>query len=328
MATQIRTTQTAHLPLIDIEGLVSPDPARRQAVGAAMRAACIDKGFMYVTGHGVPERLMDETFALSRDFFALPLGTKQSYDVRNAIARRGYAGIRTQAFQLGPADLKESFFFGEELPLDEPRVVRGLYDHGPNQWPAELPAFQPVMYEYWRQMMALSERLLVRLALSLGLPEPFFDGFKRAAMCPVRLLHYPPPQDDSPLGEVSFGAHTDFGGMTVLAQDAAGGLQIQGEEGDWIDATPVPGAFIVNLGDFVQRWTNDLYRSTLHRVVSNGGARYSIAAFYDGNPEYRVETLPGCISPGEAAKYPPTTMIEYLEMRARRSQVDYGEQAF
>lgn len=328
MATSIRHAPIAQLPLIDISDLASASAAKRAAVGAAMRAACVDKGFMYITGHGVPERLVDGTFALSRRFFDLPLAVKESYDVRNAVARRGYAGIRTQAFQPGPADLKESFFFGEELPMTDPRVLRGLYDHGPNQWPAELPGFRPVMYDYYEHMVALSERLLDGLALSLGLPETFFDGFKKAAMCPIRLLHYPPPQDDSPPGEVSFGAHTDFGGMTVLAQDAVGGLQIQDHDGRWIDATPVAGAFVVNLGDFVQRWTNDLYRSTLHRVVSNGGARHSIAAFYDGNPEYRVECLPGCVASGESPKYPPTTMIEYLERRAKNAQVDYGEQAF
>lgn len=328
MATSIRHAPTAHLPLIDISDLASGSAAKRAAVGAAMRAACIDKGFMYVTGHGVPERLVDETFALSREFFDLPLAVKQGYDVRNAVARRGYAGIRTQAFQPGPADLKESFFFGEELPMDDPRVVRGLYDHGPNQWPDELPGFRPVMYDYYKHMVVLNETLLDGLALSLGLPDAFFGPFKKAAMCPIRLLYYPPPQADSPPGEVSFGAHTDFGGLTVLAQDAAGGLQIQDHDGSWINAAPVPAAFVVNLGDFVQRWTNDLYRSTLHRVVSNGTARYSIAAFYDGNPEYQVETLPGCVAAGEVAKYPPTTMIEYLEMRAKRSQVDYGEQAF
>jgi isopenicillin N synthase-like dioxygenase len=322
-----RSAASTPLPVIDISGLRSPNRAQRQEVGAAMREACIDKGFMYVVGHGVSDALVAETFAQSREFFALPDAAKDRYDTTRAIARRGYAPLYTQAFDGGPPDLKESFFFGIELGEDDPRVQRRLYDHGPNQWPSELPRFQQVMNAYLAEMIRLSEDLLRALALSLHLAEDYFDDFAREPMCPVRLLHYPPPRGDAPEGEKSFGAHTDFGGMTLLAQDAAGGLQIGGEGGRWIDATPIPGSFIVNLGDFVQRWTNDRYRSTVHRVISTGGDRYSIATFFDGNPEYRVECLPGCVAPGEAPRYEPTTMIDYLKMRVRKAEISAARAA-
>ncbi|MBA6421109.1 isopenicillin N synthase family oxygenase [Pseudomonas sp. 5Ae-yellow] len=310
------------LPVIDLSPMLGGAAQDKVAVGLALREACEHTGFFYVSGHGIDPALIQRVFAQSQQFFAQPMDAKLETDKAQSKANRGYEKLGGQTLEPGmPPDLKEGFYIGEELAADHPNVRAGRFNQGPNQWPAQLPAFQPAMQDYYTAMLALSERIMAGLALSLELPEDFFADFCTDPMCTLRLLHYP-PQPEQPLpGEKGCGAHTDFGGITILLLDDKPGLQVwNARDESWIDAPPIPGAFVVNLGDMIARWTNDLYRSTLHRVINTSGAeRYSVPFFYSGASAHEVRCLPGCLAAGEVPKYPATTVEQHLQDMYRRT---------
>ncbi len=303
------------LPIIDISGLAGTRPADRLAVARELRRACLEKGFFYVRNHGIPEDLVTRVFSESRKFFALPLTEKEAIDKKRSPANRGYEALRAQTLESGaPPDLKEGFYIGPDHAPDDPRTLAGKFNHGPNQWPVSLPSFRDTMSAYFAGLLELGERLMRGLALSLDLPEDRFRTFCTEPMATLRLLHYPPRRPDGDPHERGAGAHTDFGGLTLLRQDDVGGLQVWDQESrGWSHAAPVPGTFVVNLGDMIARWTNGLYRSTRHRVVNTSGReRYSVPFFYVGNYDEEVSCLPTCLQPGEAPKYPPITVEAHL----------------
>lgn len=295
------------LPIIDAATLDHADTI------AALHAACIGTGFFYVANHGIPDRVIADALAQARAFFALPLEQRMAVAISRSRCNRGYEPMKAQTLEPGmPPDLKEGFYIGEDLPEDHPRVLAGLFNQGPNQWPAGLPQFRPAMEAYAAQQMALAIRLMGAMARALGLPPGTFDAFCQDPMSNLRLLHYPPQPPNPQPGEKGCGAHTDWGCLTLLMQDDAGGLQVQVGQ-DWIPAPPVPGTFVVNIGDMFARWTNDRYRSTLHRVVNiSGRDRYSMPFFFEGQPDHVITCLPGCA--GDAPpRYAPTTVSDHLK---------------
>ncbi|MCL6707686.1 isopenicillin N synthase family oxygenase [Pseudomonas sp. R2.Fl] len=321
-ANAARRVDRAALPVIDISGLSSADPVERKAVAAALRSACIDKGFFYCAGHGIPQGLIDAVFEETRKFFAQPVEAKLEVEKsKRSKCNRGYEILGGQTLEAGaPPDRKEGYYIGLELPEDHPSVVAGLFNCGPNVWPHGLPGFRPTMLAYQAAMQELGNRLMLAIALSLDLPEDYFDGYQIEPLSTLRLLHYPPQRPDAPKNEKGAGAHTDWGAITLLLQDEVGGLQVfDKNEETWIHADPLPGTFVVNLGDAMARWTNDLYKSTLHRVVNaSSRERYSVPFFYDGAPNFEVSCIPTCLKPGEEPKYKPTTVEGHIrEMYAR-----------
>lgn len=310
------------LPVIAVGGLSSSDPTRRRAVGVELRAACLDKGFYYVSEHGIPAGLIDAVFEEAKRFFDQSMDAKTAVDKTRSFCNRGYERLRAQTLEAGaPPDLKESFYMGQELALDDPRVVARRFNRGPNLWPADMPGFRPTMQAYFAAMLDLGERLMRGIALSLDLPENHFAAFSRDPLATLRLLHYPPQPAEAAPGEKGAGAHTDFGGLTLLLQDSTGGLQVRDAAGNrWIHADPLPGTFVVNLGDMIARWTNDRYRSTVHRVVNaSGRERYSVPFFFVGNPDHEVSCLPNCLAQGDRPKYAPTTVEGHLQEMYRRT---------
>jgi len=217
--------------------------------------------------------------------------------------------------------LKEGFYIGEELDDADPRVQAGRFNQGANQWPETLPSFRDTMTEYFNVMNSLGARIMEALALSLNLKPGFFEEFCHQPLSTLRLLHYPPQPANPAPGEKGCGAHTDFGGVTVLLLDDNPGLQVWDARSErWIEANPIPGTFVVNLGDMIARWTNDRYRSTLHRVVnSSGKERFSVPFFFSGNLDHTVTCLPTCLSEGEQPHYPPTTVEAHLMEMYRRT---------
>lgn len=316
-----RAVPQASLPVIDVAGLASSDPRERAEVGAALHAACIDKGFFYITGHGIAPALIEAARAEAERFFALGDEAKREVDKARSFCNRGYEPLRGQVLEAGtPPDLKEGFYIGNELPLDHPRVVARAFNCGPNQWPAHAPDFRAAMEAYFGALYDLSKRLTRGLALSLDLPEQHFDAFCDEAMATLRLLHYPPQPPQALPDQKGCGAHTDFGCLTLLWQDAVGGLQVQDGDGTWIHVPPIAETFVVNLGDLIARWTNDRYRSTLHRVVNaSGRERYSMPFFFTGRPDYQVSCLPGCTEADEAPRYPAISVVGHLEACYRRT---------
>jgi isopenicillin N synthase-like dioxygenase len=315
-----RRVEQAAIPAIDIAGLWSAKPASRESVGRKIRQAAIETGFFYISGHQLPDDLVAATFREARLFFDQPIEAKRQVDHSLSPCRRGYDALRELPADAGaPPDLKESFSIGPELSVDDPRVVAGRLDHGPNLWPEALPAFRPTVTGYLAAMQAVGCRLLGGIALSLGLAEDHFATFCREPIATLRLLHYPPQPQNALPGEKGAGAHTDWHALTILLQDDVGGLQLYDRRFGWVPAPPVPGTLIVNIGDMLSRWTNDLFRSTVHRVINaSSRERYSIPFFLGGNPDQPIEALPGCYGPDNPPRYPATTAEGHLrEMQAQ-----------
>jgi isopenicillin N synthase-like dioxygenase len=285
------------IPVVDVGGLASADFAERSRVAWQIHRACRDAGFFYVANHGVPRALIEAQFEAARRLFALPQAAKRAAASRREEPERG--------FGLAP----ESFGYAGEWP-DGPR----------NIWPDGIEDLLPPLEAYHAAITTLAGRLLRAFALSLNLAEDWFaEGFEgvRPAM---RLMHYPPLLPDAAPSAMGVAAHTDRGALTVVCQDEVGGLEICSADGDWIPATPIPDTFIVNLGDMVRRWTNELYRSTPHRVAANrsGRHRYSIAAFHNPRRDYLVRCVPTCLPEEGAPAYPPCTTGEHLDEAMRR----------
>ncbi len=308
------------IPVVDLTDSFSTDFLKRKAVAWEIHKACRDTGFFYIRNHGIPESVLQEQLGWGQKFFALPMDAKMAIKKQQTHMRRGYEPMLTQILDLGsPADLKEDFQMANHLEPDHPLVRADTPNHGPNLWPNSLPGFREAVEDYHRRTTALGKHLFRCLALSLEMPEDHFDDGLAAPMCSIRLLHYPPQPADASFNQLGAGAHTDWGSITMLLQDANGGLEVKSASGDWISATPIPGTLIVNLGDMVKRWTNDLYHSTLHRVKNiSGKERYSVAAFFNPHYHYRVECLPTCRPADDSApRYEPCTVGEHTAEMAR-----------
>ena len=304
---------TDALPIIDLTPLGEGE-AGLARVAAAIGAACRDVGFFYVVNHGVPRTLMDEAFATSRRFFALPLADKQAIAIDTVGGNRGYSALLREALDptQGP-DLKEAFNVGLDLASDDPELLAGKPFRALNAWP-DVPGFRATLLAYFEACSRLAGRLHHAFARDLGLRLDFFDDKFDRPMATLRLLRYPAPAEG--LGvEIGAGAHTDYGNLTLLATDDAGGLQVRRRDGRWIDAPPLAGAYVVNIGDCLMRWTNDVYVSTPHRVVNRRPReRHSIAFFFDPNPDALVAAIESCVGDG-TPKYPPILAADYLKFR-------------
>lgn len=311
-----------NLPLIDVSRIDSANAEQRKSLAKELRLACEDRGFFYICNHEVSPALIRRVFVESQRFFSLPLEAKLAVDKSRSYCNRGYEPLKAQTLQAGqPPDLKEGMYIGVELPESDPRVQARKFNHGPNQWPADMPGFRETMDEYFGAMLSLGRRLMRALALSLDLDERYFNEFLTGATSTLRPLHYPPQPSNTFPGEKGCGEHTDFGSLTLLLQDDTGGLQVwDAQQKNWIDAPPVPGTFVVNTGDLISRWTNRQYHSTLHRVVNvSGKERYSVPFFLAGAPDYVVSCLPTCAREDEMPIYPPVTVTEHLEECYRRT---------
>lgn len=310
-----RTPGFQEIPVVDVGPLVDGgDPA---AVAAELARAAESVGFLYVRNHGVPAALRDAMLTQAERFFALPLEAKNAIHIRHSAVHRGYVPLFEENTDPAlTADLKEALDLGRDLGPDAPEVVQGLPLHGPNQWPAGLPGFRETAVAYFGAMRTLAETLMRGFALALGLEPDHFAGKIDRPCASLRLLHYPPQQGHVESRTMGCGAHTDYGCLTILAQDDNGGLQVRNAAGEWIAAPPVPGTFVINLGDQMARWTNGRFQATPHRVINTSGReRYSMPFFFDPNWDALIEALPGTVLSGEAPRYAPVLAGPYLQSR-------------
>lgn len=305
------------IPVIDMRPLAGGDGAAVSEVGRALLHAAQTVGFFYVRNHEVPQSLIDRAYTLSRRFFALPTETKEH--VRIDARHRGFLAIgQARMYDTARVDLKESFIWGPELGLDDPDVAAGKPLMGPNQWPAELPELAAGLTDYADAAMACARSLLRGFAVSLGLDADFFRERFAKPLARSSLIYYPPQPPDSGGDQFGVAPHTDYGGLTLLNQDDTGGLQVRARSGEWVTAVPIPGTFVVNVGDLMARWTNDRFVSTPHRVVnSSGRARYSMALFFD--PAFDTVIDPRDLRPESTALYPPVTCGEYIVSRFNKA---------
>jgi isopenicillin N synthase-like dioxygenase len=319
--------RTTNIPLIDLAPSFSMGLDGRAAVARDISAACRNAGFFYVSNHNVPARKIDALFEASRLFFARPLENKMQVHVAKSEARRGYEPPGNQALDVdSPVDLKETFLLGIDRGPDHPLVRAQTPRHGPNVWPANAGELRRSCEAYFEALLSLSRHLMHLIALSLDLPESFFDAQYNDPNVSLRLLHYAPHPKNARPNQLGAGAHTDWGSITVLAQDDCGGLEVQTAGGDWVLAEPIEGTFVVNIGDLLAHWTNDYYRSTPHRVLNNisGRDRYSAAFFYDPDYHARIECLPSCHSAANPPRYAPCTAGEHnYQMYCRSRGIPY-----
>ncbi|MBM7069468.1 isopenicillin N synthase family oxygenase [Actibacterium sp. 188UL27-1] len=283
------------------------DPAR---FATGLGRACRDTGFFLLNGHGVEDDLIAAVFDQTDAFFAQPVEAKAKLDIRVGGANRGWVAFGSENLDdtsTGQTDQKEAFNIGFDLATDDPRIAAGEAFRAANVWP-DLPGFRATMLAYYDALHQLGMALHHPIARDLGLEGDHFDGALDQPLAVLRLLHYPANPDAAGIGA---GAHTDYGSLTLLMTDGEAGLQVKPRGADWTDVPHVPGAFVVNIGDCLMRWTNDIYISTPHRVLPPRRRRRSIAFFLDPNPDAVITALPGT----GAALYPPITGADYLRSR-------------
>ncbi|MGR5222361.1 isopenicillin N synthase family dioxygenase [Vibrio parahaemolyticus] len=303
----------ASLPIIDISTLSGTDPKQWQEVITSIDNACRDKGFFYVVGHGIPAEQFAKVQTIADAFFALDQNEKQRINIKQSANHRGWGQVNTEQLDpSGPQDFKETFDMALDLSEHHPQVARCPQLYGPNQYP-NLEGFIQVMQQHYDLTLQVAYKILKAMALALNQPQDFFTQYFNCPISVLRLIHYPPQAINSN----GAGAHTDYGCITLLYQDNIGGLQVQDVNGTWLDAPPVANSFVVNIGDLMQRWTNNRYKSTPHRVVSptDNITRFSMPFFVEPDFDTPVTTLDSCLSPGETSRYPTITAGDWILSR-------------
>lgn len=296
------------IPILDYQQFLSGD---KNAFVREIGQACRDIGFLILTGHGIDPAKIASVFEAAHAFFALDPAAKNRLSIHNSKHDRGYAPFGSERLDenSGLIDRKEAFNVGLDLSPDDPRVIAGEPFRGVNQWP-DLSGFRGTLMSYFDALWAIGIDLHRALALDLGLEEHWFRQHFDAPMAILRLLHYPPATGAD--SEIGAGAHSDYGSITLLMTDGEPGLQVKPRGKDWLDVPHIDNGFVMNIGDCLMRWTNDIYVSTPHRVKVPKRERYSVAFFFDPNPDTIVAALPGT---GSVAKYPPIAASDYLTQR-------------
>ena len=279
-------------------------------------SAYANVGFAYIAGHGVPEGLVDGIFEAARRFHALPMERKMALALD--ANHRGFIPIdsstdRTSTLaKVTKPNQSESFMVMREANADDADVVEGAFLAGPNQWP-DLSGFRETVEAYQHAMVALAERVMSAFATGLGVRPETLDNLFRPPTLWLRLLHYPPQKAASPDDLYGSAPHTDWGAITILAQDDVGGLQVMTPGGDWVDAPPISGTFVLNVGDMLHRLSNGILKSTPHRVINRSGReRYSCPFFYDPSVSARISPLPETVTDAREAAYPPLVYGDFL----------------
>jgi isopenicillin N synthase-like dioxygenase len=314
------------IPVIDISGTGTG----RARIGQAIDTACRQTGFLTVTGHGIPNRIIDTLRDKAHDFFARPLTEKLRAEHPIPGTPRGYIAMGLEALSLGnardtPPDLKEYYHFGRETwPQDSYYIgEQGQRYFQQNLWPEEPKGFAEAAADYYAAMEALTRNLMRLSALGLGIDEHFFDDKLDRHITAMRLNYYPAQHTPALPGQLRAGAHTDYGLLTILnGENTPGGLQVQIRDGSWIDVETEPGSFVINIGDLLMRWTNDRWVSNNHRVVNppldtTPTPRLSIAFFTHPNYDANIEA----IAPPGQAKYPPVLSGEYRTLKYQQTRV-------
>jgi isopenicillin N synthase-like dioxygenase len=303
----------ALIPVIDIGPL--RDGSNPMHVAQALHQASRDIGFIYISNHGIDLNLLADARQQALEFFRQPAPIKQALGISNK--HRGFLSMgqaRMQADKL--PDLKESFIWGIEDAQGQTKEDHPL--RGSNRWPQELPALRATALQFFDQADQVSRLLLQGFALGLGLPPQHFLGTCSLPMSRAAFVYYPAQDSQQTTEQFGVAPHTDFGVLTVLCQDDVGGLQVQNAQGQWVNAPPIPGTLVVNVGDLLSRWTNGEYRSTPHRVINTSGKeRLSLVLAFDPDPETRIDARE--VFPDREPLEPAISCGDYLIWRFGKS---------
>lgn len=312
-------------PVFDLGRFERAGGAERAGLAAQVDRICRETGFLALGNHGVPQPVIDAAWTTARDFFDLPAEEKNSARAPYAGYPYGYLGPQSEALARSkgvatPPDLKESFNGGPlAVPpgLDDPQALAFCY--APTIWPDRPAGFRHAWEAYYAAMEDLAARIMRVFAAALTLPEDFFAAAIDRPISALRALNYPHQDSPPEPGQLRAGAHTDYGSLTILLpQPGSGGLEILTPDGEWRPVPPVPGAFVINIGDLMALWTNDRWVSTLHRVVNPeiaAGAstrRQSFAFFHQPNWSQEIACIPSCLGEGETPRYAPVLSGPYL----------------
>jgi isopenicillin N synthase-like dioxygenase len=324
------------VPVVDIAAYGDPGAteADRQQVAASLDAAASTVGFLQITGHGISHEAWEGLGSVIDDFFRLPLDVKRAYVAPKGI-NRGYTPPKSERLSLSlgveKAERMNDFFEAYNVGVDASRFPALDLDrsaYAPNRWPDEVDGFERRVAAWMAEVDAVAHRLLEVFADALSLPAGYFDGFTDHSLNVLRMNNYALP-DGEPItldGDlIGMGEHTDFGIVTLLWADDVKGLQVLDAAGEWHDVSPLPEALLINFGDLMARWTNERWRSTLHRVkppIVDGTIRRrrSAAFFFDGNHDAVIAALPGVVGEGRAPLYPPITVAEHITAKLSGSR--------
>lgn len=314
------------IPVIDISGVLAGNKAALAASAAELRHAYEDVGFWFLKGHRVPQAMVDKVFAEVARFHALPLEEKLTLAINEH--NIGYLPMKAAVTRGSDTEsrpnLNEAYFIKRDLPLNHPDVLANKRFRGPNQWPANLPGFRETIVAYCQTMEQLALSVLPIYAVALDLPPDFFTSAFQEPQYNLRMSHYPnaPVLDDKEFG---IAPHTDTAFMTLLAQNKVPGLSLRTASNRWIEAPAIEGAFLVNSGMLLNRWSNGRFRATPHRVINrSGGDRYAIPFFFDPTIDHEMVCLPSCTDSANPPKFEPTTYGKYMSWYHSQSK-DYTQ---
>ncbi|MCS6917162.1 MAG: 2-oxoglutarate and iron-dependent oxygenase domain-containing protein [Chitinophagales bacterium] len=306
----------SYVPLIDLADFLSGHAEKKRRFVKELGDAYHDVGFVTVRNHGISERLIEDLYREVKSFFSLPLEIKLKYEKKELAGQRGYVSFgREHAKHSTVPDLKEFFQFGQTVTDGDP--IKAEYPD--NVWVEELPGFNEVMVNAYRSFEIAGNHLLRAIALYLELPENYFEKKVHNGNSILRAIHYPPITAE-PGSALRAEQHEDINLITLLVGASAEGLEILTVEGNWVPVTALPGQIVVNVGDMLQRLTNNRLRSTTHRVVNPPRelwhtSRYSIPFFLHPRSDMRLDCLGSCISLENPRRYEPITAGEYLNER-------------
>jgi isopenicillin N synthase-like dioxygenase len=299
------------LPIVDLAPLLHGSPGERARVAEEIGTAAREFGFLYIRNHGIDQRLIDRSYAQAGAFFGLEEEIKLQSDIARSSNHRGYVPVTERGLytdELGERHY-EAFDSALELPSSDP-AARAHYLLGPNVWP-KVPGFRATITAYYRAAAALGRELCRAFELYLQLPAGYFDPFMTRPTSQLRLLHYIENLAPMTPDDMNMGAHTDYECFTILHQTAPG-LQVLGRDGRWIEAPPVEGTFVMNIGDMLEIWTNGIFRSNVHRVVNNGRERFSMPFFMAANYDAVIRPVDSPLVRRGPSRYLPTVAGHHL----------------
>jgi isopenicillin N synthase-like dioxygenase len=310
------------IPIIDISSLVDvhdkPKLARKTV--KEIGNACKNVGFFYVKNHQISQDHLDAVIPAMQEFFNLPIEEKMKIHIGKSDIFRGYTPLGKEITN-AKYDWHECVDFGPNLEQSHPEVIAGEQLVGPNQWPENQPNFRKVLERHWNLTILLGRRITEGLAMSLGLEKNFFAPYMSKSHSFMRIVNYPPygKKQEENVGD-GIGAHIDYGFLTILLQDNLGGLEVKNTDNEWLSAPIIPGTFLINIGHMIQRWTNDYYKATVHRVIPpEHETRCSLPFFFEPNFDTVVVPLDKFCSKDNPPRYEPFYFCDYVERTFRTS---------